>query len=97
MSHERFKFDDEIDDLEELQPIKTENKAVNDIDKSLADSGDKDSGDKSMGKGKKKKRKFKKSYIFLLLLLSIAIGFVIYVFVAGGNDGPVYGLSLIHI
>ena len=91
MSHERFKFDDEIDDLEELQPIKTENKAVNDIDKSLADSGDKDSGDKSMGKGKKKKRKFKKSYIFLLLLLSIAIGFVIYVFVAGGNDGPVYG------
>ena len=55
MSHERFKFDDEIDDLEELQPIKTENKAVNDIDKSLADSGDKDSGDKSMGKGKKKK------------------------------------------
>ena len=57
MSHERFKFDDEIDELEELQPIKTENKAVNDINKSLADSGDKDSGDKSMGKGKKKKRK----------------------------------------
>ena len=28
MSHERFKFDDEIDELEELQPIKTENKAV---------------------------------------------------------------------
>lgn len=64
MSHERFKFDDEIDELEELQPIKTENKAVNDINKSLADSGDKDSGDKSMGKGKKKKENLKRAIYF---------------------------------
>ena len=41
----------------------------------------------------KKKRKFKikKWQIALIAFLSIIIVFVIYVFVAGGNDGPVYG------
>ena len=91
MSRERFKFDDEINDLEEdLQPFKTE-ESINDINESLNDSTSRDPGDKSMGKVKKKKRKLKKRYAVLLLLLSIAIVFVIYVFVAGGNDGPVYG------
>ena len=35
--------------------------------------------------------KLKKWQIALIAFLSIIIVFVIYVFVAGGNDGPVYG------
>lgn len=92
MSRERFKFDDEVDDLEEdLQPYKTEKEPINNTNESLVDSTDKDPGDKSMGKVRKKRRRLKKRYAILLFLLAVAIVFVVYVFVAGGNDGPVYG------
>lgn len=94
MSHKRFVFEDEIEDL---QPSNFNN----DNRKEPLDKKD-----KSMSKNKnkksqknKKKRKFKKRYL-LLGFIALIIIFIVYVFVAGSNDGPVYGdrcASLISI
>ena len=51
MSRKRFKFDDETNDLEEdLQPFETGEKSINNINESLDESTNRDSGDESMGK-----------------------------------------------
>lgn len=99
----RFSFDDEVDDTidlskEGLQNASlTNNKPSNnnifaDEDSSDAKTYPTDRKEDNVMKNKKKRKfKIKKWQIALIAFLSIIIAFVIYVFVAGGNDGPVYG------
>lgn len=100
----RFSFDDEEGDTVELSKddlisssttntnIPSNDKIFDDEDNPYINAGptSKD-GDELMKKKKKGKFKIKKWQIALIAFLSIVIVFVIYVFVAGGNDGPVYG------
>lgn len=83
MSHKRFVFDDEIEDLQPSNIKEDTSKSLNKEEKPMKKS-------KQKKKSNKKKRKFKKRYL-LLILLALIIAFVVYVFIAGGNDGPVYG------
>ena len=83
MSHKRFVFDDEIEDLQPSNIKEDTSKSLNREEKPMKKS-------KQKKKSNKKKRKFKKRYL-LLILLALIIAFVVYVFIAGGNDGPVYG------
>lgn len=94
----RFSFDDELEDTVEISrdtfdETSSTNRPSNDnifVDDNKDYPTDKE--DKSMKKKKKGKLKIKKWQIALIAFLSIIIVFVIYVFVAGGNnDGPVYG------
>ena len=100
----RFSFDDEVDDTIDLSKDDLKNSSITNNDKPSNDNvfADEDGldakayptdngGDKSMKNKKKRKFKIKKWQIALIAFLSIIIVFVIYVFVAGGNDGPVYG------
>mgnify|MGYP000718402715 CR=1 FL=1 len=81
MSHKRFRFDDEIEDLQPSNIKEDTSKSLNKEEKPMK---------KSKQKKKSNKKKFKKRYL-LLILLALIIAFVVYVFIAGGNDGPVYG------
>ena len=81
MSHKRFVFDDEIEDLQPSNIKEDTSKSLNKEEKLMK---------KSKQKKKSNKKKFKKRYL-LLILLALIIAFVVYVFIAGGNDGPVYG------
>ena len=81
MSHKRFVFDDEIEDLQPSNIKEDTSKSLNKEEKPMK---------KSKQKKKSNKKKFKKRYL-LLILLALIIAFVVYVFIAGGNDGPVYG------
>ena len=106
----RFSFDDEVDDTIDLSKDDLKNSSITNNDKPSNDNvfADEDGldakayptdngGDKSMKNKKKRKFKIKKWQIALIAFLSIIIVFVIYVFVAGGNDGPVYGVNSINI
>lgn len=74
-----FSFDDTIDDAREVFTFKKDsntNKAKNSVKKK---------------NGKMKKLKLNKWKVGLLAFLVIVVVFIIYAFVASGNDGPVYG------
>lgn len=83
MSHKRFVFDDEIEDLQPTNIKEDTSKSLDREEKSMKKS-------KQKKKSNKQKKKFKKRYLVLVLLALITV-FVVYVFIAGGNDGPVYG------
>ena len=83
MSHKRFVFDDEIEDLQPTNIKEDTSKSLDREEKPMKKS-------KQKKKSNKQKKKFKKRYLVLVLLALITV-FVVYVFIAGGNDGPVYG------
>ncbi|WP_296880111.1 hypothetical protein [Thomasclavelia sp.] len=94
MSQKRFSFDD--DDFQNtIEAPKNEVFGDDDFFKDDFFVDDKvDSEQKAMKKGKKSKKgkfKLKKWQIALIVFLLLIIGFIVYVFVAGDNDGPVYG------
>lgn len=91
----RFSFDDTEEENASIKDTqrnenKTDTFAFNKESTLSNDAKTEDSGDTMMPK-KKKKRKLKKWQIAIIACVSVCIMFVIYVFVASNNDGPVYG------
>lgn len=89
MAHERFSFDDEFESVTGTPEVNTSQKNAEDDFNSVNDNGK--NSKKKMKKKKKGKFKIKKWQIALIIFLLLIIGFVVYVFIAGDNDGPVYG------
>lgn len=83
MTQKRFVFDD---DTEDLQPTNT---IIQNTEQSV-EKKNMSAKKNKVKKNNKKKRRLKKRY-FLIFILLLIIAFIAYVFIAGSNDGPVYG------
>lgn len=86
MSQKRFSFDDDFEN--------TSNVSVSQGQDSLNDrsvTANSKNGKNKMKKKKNGKFKIKKWQIALIIFLLLIIIFIVYVFVAGSNEGPVYG------